>query len=62
MKTRIFSFVLAVIMIATCTCIFAGCQNSTSDKTLLRISEVTHSVFYAPQYVAINKRNRNRTY
>ena len=55
MKSRIFSFVLAIIIIATCTCIFAGCQNSTSDKTLLRISEVTHSVFYAPQYVAINK-------
>ena len=54
MVKRIFSFTLAIIMIVTCTCIFVGCRNSNSNKTTLRISEVTHSVFYAPQYVAIN--------
>lgn len=31
-----------------------GCQ-SDSDLTKLRLIEVTHSVFYAPQYVAITK-------
>ncbi len=55
MKKRIFSFALAIVMIASCLGIFTACNNNTSDKTVLRISEVTHSVFYAPQYVAINK-------
>ena len=54
MKKRIFSFALAIVMIVSCLGIFTACNN-TSDKTVLRISEVTHSVFYAPQYVAINK-------
>lgn len=29
-----------------------GCRNNDLDK--IRVAEVTHSVFYAPQYVAIN--------
>lgn len=33
---------------------FTSCSN-TNDKTLIRLNEVTHSVFYAPLYVAINK-------
>ncbi len=32
---------------------FAGCGDDGLQK--VRLSEVTHSVFYAPQYVAINK-------
>ncbi len=32
---------------------FAGCGDEQFQK--VRLSEVTHSVFYAPQYVAINK-------
>lgn len=55
MKKRIFSFAVAIVMIVSCLSIFTACNNNTSDKTVLRISEVTHSVFYAPQYVAINK-------
>ena len=31
---------------------FVGCKNK--DDNLIRISEVTHSLFYAPLYVAIN--------
>jgi len=31
--------------------IFAGCQ----DKNTIRINEVTHSVFYAPLYIALEK-------
>lgn len=54
MKTRIYSLILAIIMIVSILTIFTGCNQNTSDKTKLTISEVTHSVFYAPQYVAIN--------
>ncbi|MCH5163076.1 MAG: ABC transporter substrate-binding protein [Clostridiales bacterium] len=31
----------------------AGC--SDDGKTTVRLSEVTHSIFYAPLYIAINK-------
>ncbi len=42
---------LALMLLTT---MFAGCQ--TKGKiTKLKVSEVTHSVFYAPQYVAINQ-------
>ena len=30
-----------------------GC-NKNKDKNVIRLSEVTHSIFYAPLYVAIN--------
>jgi NitT/TauT family transport system substrate-binding protein len=34
--------------------IITGCTKSAKEEKI-RLSEVTHSVFYAPQYVAINK-------
>ncbi len=30
-----------------------GCKNSSDELTLVRVNEVTHSIFYAPFYVAI---------
>ncbi|MBR4949802.1 MAG: ABC transporter substrate-binding protein [Clostridia bacterium] len=48
---RILCLTLSVIMIST---MFVGCKKD-DEKVKLRLSEVTHSVFYAPQYVAINK-------
>ncbi len=54
MKTRIFSLFVALIMLVSCVTIFTGCDDGDKNKTVLRISEVTHSVFYAPQYLAIN--------
>lgn len=45
-------FLLAVILCAAF--IFGAC--GTKDETVkIRLSEVTHSVFYAPQYIAISK-------
>ena len=38
-----------VILVST---LFAAC--GTQDKIRILLSEVTHSVFYAPQYAAIN--------
>ncbi len=49
--TRILSFALVTMMMFT---MFAGCKKD-EGKVKVRLSEVTHSVFYAPQYVAINK-------
>ena len=52
MKTlmRIVGAALCVLMIAAA---FTGCSQ-TQDKIKIKVSEVTHSVFYAPQYAAIN--------
>ena len=41
--------VLGVLVL--CLPIF-GCEQS--DKKVIRLSEVTHSIFYAPLYVAMN--------
>ncbi len=54
MKTKVISVLLAIGVIAA---LFAGCQakpaKSEKELTKITVSEVTHSVFYAPQYVAI---------
>ena len=42
----IIPFLMALLML------FAGCQSS-NDKTSIKLAEVTRSLFYAPQYVAL---------
>ena len=49
MKKKIFCFCLAALMLLP----LWGCSQS-SELTLVRVNEVTHSVFYAPQYVAMS--------
>ncbi len=39
---------------ALCLGVFTGCGAKEKGKTKVRVSEVTHSIFYAPQYAAIN--------
>ncbi len=47
---RFVGIVLCALMLAAA---FFGCSK-TQDKLKIKVSEVTHSVFYAPQYAAIN--------
>ena len=47
---RSLAFVLAVGLLVP-----ALCACGKKEETLVRLNEVTHSVFYAPQYVAIEK-------
>lgn len=50
-RLKVFSLIAALVLLVG---IGGGCSKDTQmDK--VRVSEVTHSVFYAPQYVAINK-------
>ena len=49
MKKRIFCTLLSLLMMAA----LCGC-GSQSGLTTVRVNEVTHSVFYAPQYVAMS--------
>ena len=48
-KTLLFS--LTIILLVSVT--FMGCNESKSSLTKVRLNEVAHSIFYAPQYVAI---------
>ena len=50
MKKRIFCCLSALLLLCTALC---GCSSS-EDLTTVRVNEVTHSVFYAPQYVAMS--------
>lgn len=49
MKLKIFSAFMAILLLIPCLC---ACDNSDST-TVLRVNEVTHSIFYAPFYAAI---------
>jgi len=46
---------ILIIALLAVTLTLSGCGNSGSDLTKVRLSEVTHSIFYAPQYVALNQ-------
>ena len=47
---KILALLLAVLMTVPILC---AC--GARDATVVRLSEVTHSVFYAPQYVAMSQ-------
>lgn len=46
-------FLLTMVIIIGLSLVLSGCGEKSLTK--VRLSEVTHSVFYAPQYVALNK-------
>lgn len=50
MRTKKVICILCVILV---TVSFFGCKKDVSDIAHVSVSEVTHSVFYAPQYAAI---------
>lgn len=47
---RLFALVLSILLLAT---LMTGCGKK-EEMTKVRLNEVTHSVFYAPMYVALN--------
>lgn len=52
MKKRIIATILIVVVLALSISLFA-CKKT--EDNVIRLNEVTHSVFYAPLYVAINQ-------
>ncbi len=38
-----------------CLVLLSGCQKAESGNTAVTLNEVAHSIFYAPQYVAIEE-------
>ncbi len=56
MKKIITVIILVVVLITIgATMLIIKNKNSTKEMTTIRVNEVTRSVFYAPQYVAISK-------
>lgn len=52
MKKRLFSILCVLILLTVSLGLMAGCQNK--KENVVRVNEVTHSIFYAPFYAAIN--------
>lgn len=51
-------FTFLFVALLTATLVLTGCTGSNGKKeslTKIRLSEVTHSIFYAPQYVALTQ-------
>lgn len=57
MKKKIFTLLgmLIVILIFAVFCYFITKDDKKSDLTKIRVAEVAHTVFYAPQYAAISE-------
>ncbi|MBQ7917617.1 MAG: ABC transporter substrate-binding protein [Clostridia bacterium] len=51
---KLFTFICVFALVICSSLSFVGCKKETKAGTI-RLNEVTHSVFYAPLYVAINK-------
>ena len=50
---RVIGLLLCLLLAASCLC---GCgAGGKEEATVVRLNEVTHSVFYAPQYVAMEQ-------
>lgn len=54
MKKKIFMVVLILIVIIVVSTVYLNSKNQISEVKDIKVNEVTRSVFYAPQYVAIN--------
>jgi len=52
MKKLIFAIALVLGLCLIFTGVFTGCGEKELVK--VRLNEVTHSIFYAPQYAALN--------
>lgn len=48
---RIFTYFMCLVMLTIPCSLFVACKK---DKDIVRLNEVTHSVFYAPLYLAMN--------
>ncbi len=50
---KIISLLIVVLLVVSM--MLVGCNQKTTEKQDVRLVEVTHSIFYTPQYVAIEK-------
>ena len=56
MKKIIISIVILIIILGICLIVFFTNKKDTNNNlTKVKVAEVTHSIFYAPQYIAISE-------
>ena len=57
MKTKIITIVTALIVLVVASVIVFKVTNKEEDNglTKVKVAEVAHSIFYAPQYAAISE-------
>lgn len=48
---KMLCFIMTLVLIIS---VFAGCNSKPKENDIVTVCEVTHSIFYAPQYVALN--------
>src|SRR5699024_2494442 len=48
-------YLIPLIILLASTLLFVGCHQKEDEETTIQLAEVTRSVFYTPQYVAIEK-------
>lgn len=49
------SFMILIVIVISLAALLTGCNGNKSEITHIRIGEVTRSIFYAPQYVALTE-------
>lgn len=54
-RARMAKAAVVLVLALTACCLFAGCKKKTAEEELTKVvlNEVAHSIFYAPQYAAI---------
>ena len=55
MKKIVISFFILIIVISIIICFNLKEKNNDTTLTKVKVAEVTHSIFYAPQYIAISE-------
>ncbi len=55
MKRKIITILAILVIFALACAVLFKLNNNDSDLKKVKVAEVTHSVFYAPQYVAISE-------
>lgn len=54
MAKKVKTYVIFLLAVALVLTVLSGCKKDTGGLVKVRLNEVTHSVFYAPLYVAVN--------
>lgn len=56
MKKRVITFIsIFLLFVIACAVLFNNANKNDSNLVKVRVAEVTHSIFYAPQYAAISE-------
>lgn len=55
MKKRIITFIAVIVIFIAACAVIVNLNNKDKELTKIKVAEVAHSIFYAPQYVAISE-------